>query len=167
MPHICWVEKQIFSDQCNKTDELCFTLSINKSSVMTNIEVFGYFKFCPPPRQCHRQLIEAHKETMIAVTTDLCTNTKLYVRASCQGIKPGSTILNPNPSTNQRIAPYKKSKEEFKSVLTVGKKHGWDMNGVILMNFLPRGTTKNSDHYTETLCTPNDYLCSLSHKKNI
>jgi hypothetical protein len=46
-------------------------------------------------------------------------------------------------------------------VLAVGKKHGWDKNGVILMNFLPRGTTKNSDHYTDTLGIPNDYLCRV------
>jgi hypothetical protein len=83
------------------------------------------------------------------------------------GKKPGSTILNPNPSNNQRMAPYKKSKEEFKSVLAVGKKHGWNMNGVILMNFLPRGTTKNPDHYTETLGTPNDYLCRVCPTRTI
>jgi len=59
------------------------------------------------------------------------------------------------------MAPYKKSKEEFKSVLAVGKKHEWDKNGVILMNFLPRGTTKNSDHYIEILGIPNAYLCRV------
>ena len=59
------------------------------------------------------------------------------------------------------MAPYKKSKEEFKSVLAVGKMHGWDKNGVILTNILPKGTTKNSDHYTETFATPNDYLCRV------
>jgi hypothetical protein len=43
-------------------------------------------------------------------------------------------------------------------VLAAVKKHGWDRNGFILMNLLLRGTTKNSEHYTETLDTPNDYL---------
>jgi len=46
-------------------------------------------------------------------------------------------------------------------VLAVGKKAGWDKNGVILMNVLLRGTIKNSDHYAETLGTTNDYRCRV------
>jgi len=52
-------------------------------------------------------------------------------------------------------------------VLAVGKKHGWDKNGVILMKFLPRGTKKNSDHYTAPLGTPNDYLCRVCPTRNM
>jgi hypothetical protein len=83
-------------------------------------------------------------------------------------MKPGSTILKPNQRTNQRMAPYKKYKEEdLKSMLAAGKKHGWDQKGVILMKFLPRVTTKNSYHYTEMLGTPNDYLHRVCPTRNM
>jgi len=75
--------------------------------------------------------------------------------------------FEPKSQHQSRMAPYKEYKEEFKHVLAVGKKHGWDNNGLILMNVLPSGTRKNSDHYTATLGIPNDYLCRVCPTKKI
>jgi len=35
---ICWIEEMMYSDHHVTTDELCFTVSIGKGSVMTIIE---------------------------------------------------------------------------------------------------------------------------------
>jgi hypothetical protein len=73
-------------------------------------------------------------------------------------MKPGSTILNPNPSGSRwNDIPRKK----FSSVSSGGKiviTVFWDEKGVIFMNFLPRRTTVNSDQYIETLRSLNDNL---------
>jgi hypothetical protein len=47
MPHnIHWVEELISSDHHIMTDELCFTVSIDKGRVTEIIEELGYSKVC-------------------------------------------------------------------------------------------------------------------------
>ena len=62
-------------------------------------------------------------------------------------MKPGSTIFNLNPSGSHDIAPRDvPRKKKLKSVLLAGKivvTVFWHKKGVVLVNFLPRGTTVN------------------------
>jgi len=66
-------------------------------------------------------------------------------------MKPGSAILNPYPSDIPK-------EEEIKNAPSVGKimvTIFWDKKGVVLLKFLPRRITMNSDPYSKTLRNPN------------
>jgi hypothetical protein len=94
----------------------------------------------------------------------------IEVRASCHRfsweMKTGSTILNPNPSSNrwsEAVSCPQQGRRNSRVCCQLEKLWlvFWDEKGVILVNFLPRGTTVNSDRYIKTPRNPNTHLCQV------
>jgi len=66
-------------------------------------------------------------------------------------MKPGSAILNPYPSDIPKEEEIKNAPSAGKIMVTIF----WDKKGVVLLKFLPRRITMNSDPYSKTLRNPN------------
>lgn len=152
------VDGLIRSDRRVSCRIIAESLGIGRSTVQTIISELGYSKVCA--RWVPRQLTDELKLKRLNVCTDLLQRYALEGDAFMNCIVTGdeSWAHHYEPETKRQSMQWhhigSPSPKKFKLAPSAGKVMitvFWDVHGVLLVEYLPKGETVNSARYQETL----------------
>ena len=149
----------IKADRRVTVDEIATALDISHGSAVNVFESLGYGKVCA--RWVPRKLTEAHREARVEACSEL-----LEQHQSDDSFLRVSRIVTGDETWVHHYVPESKRKsmewrhpdsprtKKFKAQRSAGKVMAsvfWDSKEVILVDFMPKGATINSEAYIETL----------------
>ena len=121
------------------------------------MDALGYSKVCA--RWVPRQLTETHKQSHLEACSELleyCHSDKTFLQRIVTGDETWVYHFEPESKkasmewrhlTSPRLKKFKSQQSAVKLMMTVF----WDSVGVILVDFMSKGATINSDVYIDTL----------------
>lgn len=121
-------------------------------------EHLGYSKVCA--RWVPKMLTEDHKQQRVAASREFLQSHATDGEDFLDSIVTGDEtwVHYTTPETKEKSRQWRHSSspkpQKFKQTLSAGKVMAslfWDRKGVLLCEFMPRGTTINADRYCETL----------------
>lgn len=137
--------------------EISEALDISRGSAGNLVSKLGYSKVCA--KWVPRQLTDAMKEQRVEASTELLrlhSDDNTFLKRIVTGDE--TWVHHYEPESKRRSMEWRHSysprKKKFKSQPSAGKVMAtvfWDYQGVILVDFMPKGTTINSDAYIATL----------------
>lgn len=152
------VDQLIQSNRRITINEISDMVGVSRGSVGTMINELGYSKVCA--KWVPRQLTDDMKRQRVEASTELL---ELHDQGGPSFLKRIVTgdetwVHHYEPESKRRSMEWRHSdsprKKKFKSQASAGKVMAtvfWDQEGVILVDFMPKGTTINSEAYILTL----------------
>ena len=138
-------------------NDLAESLGVSARNAVKIMDTLGYSKVCA--RWVPRQLTEAHKQSRLEACSELleyCHGDKTFFQRIVIGDKTWVHHFEPESKrasmewrhpTSPRSKKFKSQQSAEKVLVTVF----WDSVGVILVDFMSKGATINSDVYIDTL----------------
>ena len=151
-----YANELIRTDRCITVEELASKLDVSIGSAHSIVASLGYSKVCA----CWvpRQLMEDHKTERVCCCTQLLEHhhgDPTFLERIITG--DGTWVYHFEPESKRRSMewrhPTSPRTKKFKAQNSAGKIMAmvfWDSQGVILVDFLPKGETINSEVYIET-----------------
>ena len=138
-------------------NELAESLGVSAGSAVKIMDTLGYSKMCA--RWIPRQLTEAHEQSHLEVCSELleyCHGVKTFLQQIVTGDETWVHHFEPESkrASMEWCHPTSSRSKKFKSQQSAGKVMVtvcWDFVSVILVDFMSKGATINSDVYIDTL----------------
>jgi len=154
------VERILLEDRRITINELSFRIPDIASTTIHKIvtEKLGYSKVCA--RWVPRMLTESHKEKRVECAQQFLQQCRRNKEEFLDSIVTGDEtwVFHFTPENKQQSREWRHSTspkpKKFKQTKSAGKVMAtvfWDRKGVLLIDFMPPGTTINSDRYCDTL----------------
>ena len=152
-----YADESIRTDRRSTVEELASKLDVSIGSAHSVVASLGYSKVCA--RWVPRQLTEDHKIEKVRCCTQLLEHhhgDPTFLERIITGDE--TWVYHFEPESKRRSMewrhPTSPRTKKFKAQNSAGKIMAtvfWDSQGVILVDFLPKGETINSEVYIETL----------------
>ena len=151
------VEKLIRDDRRITSDDIAECVGVSHGSAVNIVDKLGFAKVCA--RWVPRQLLDFHKQARFEACSELIEchkSDKTFLSRIVTGdetwvhhYKPESkrSSMEWRRPTSPRIKKFKSQRSAGKIMAAVF----WDIEGIILVDFMPKGTSINSDVYIDTL----------------
>ena len=151
------VEKLIRDDRRITIDDIAERVGVSHGSAVNIVNELGFAKVCT--RWVLRQLLDFHKQARFEACSELIEchrSDKTFLSRIVTGDETWVHHYEPQSkrSSMKWRHPTSPRAKKFKSQRSAGKIMAtvfWDIEGVILIDFMPKGTTINSDAYIDTL----------------
>ena len=151
------VEKLIRDDRQITIYDIAECVGVSYGSAVNIVNDLGFAKVCT--RWGPRQLLDFHKQARFEACSELIEchkSDKSFLSRIVTGDETWIRHYEPESkrSSMEWRHPMSPRVKKFKSQRSAGKSMAtvfWDIEGVILTDFMPKGTTVNSDVYVDTL----------------
>ena len=138
-------------------DDIAERVGVSHGSAVNIVNELGFAKVCT--RWVPRQLLDFHKQARFEACSELIEchrSDKTFLSRIVTGDETWVHHYEPlsKRSSMEWRHPTSPRAKKFKSQRSAGKIMAtvfWDIEGVILVDFMPKGTTINSDAYIDTL----------------
>ena len=138
-------------------DDIAKCVGVSHGSAVNIVNELGFAKVCA--RWVPRQLLDFHKQARFEACSELIECHKSDKTFLSRIVTGDETWVHHYESESKRSSmewrhPTSPRVKKFKSQRSAGKIMAtvfWDIEGVILVDFMPKGTTINSDVYIDTL----------------
>ena len=150
-------EELIRTDRQISLDDIATELDISHGSAHNLVKSLGFSKVCA--RWVPRQLMPDHKAERLNCCRELLQLSQCDETFLGRIVTGDETWIHHYEPKSKRQSmewrhPSSPKTKKFKTEKSAGKVMAtvfWDIQGVILVDFLPKGTNVNSDRYTEAL----------------